>query len=226
MIGVTVILVLTVVLPRFKSLFAESQASLPWITRAVLALGDFINDYGLYCAFLVVLLVLVVVKIWRDPARAEEMDRRLLQSRWTFGLIAKAQTARYLRTLGTLARSGVPLPDATQVALGMLHNRALAAAGRAVHTGLRQGASFSALLHRAALFPPAAVQLARVGEETGRLEDLLIEAADTLDREAQGTLDRLLSVFVPLTTIVMGALVAGLIASILVGILSLNDLAY
>jgi general secretion pathway protein F len=70
------------------------------------------------------------------------------------------------------------------------------------------------------------VQLARVGEETGRLDELLIEAADALDRESQGTIDRLLSVMVPCITIVMGAIVAGLIASVLVGILSLNDLAF
>jgi general secretion pathway protein F len=76
------------------------------------------------------------------------------------------------------------------------------------------------------VFPKAAVQLARVGEETGRLSELLIEAADTLDREAQATLERLLSVLVPAITIVMGALVAALIASVLVGILSLNDLAF
>jgi len=65
-----------------------------------------------------------------------------------------------------------------------------------------------------------------VGEETGRLDELLVEAADSLDREAQGTLDRLLSVMVPSITIAMGAIVAGLIASVLVGILSLNDLAF
>jgi general secretion pathway protein F len=82
------------------------------------------------------------------------------------------------------------------------------------------------LLDRAAVFPKAAVQLARVGEETGRLQELLVEAADTLDREAQDTIDRLLSVLVPGITIVMGAIVAALIASVLVGILSLNDLAF
>jgi general secretion pathway protein F len=91
---------------------------------------------------------------------------------------------------------------------------------------LKEGQDLSVLLDRARIFPKAAVQLARVGEETGRLDELLIEAADTLDRESQGTMDRLLSILVPSITIIMGAIVAALIASVLVGILSLNDLAF
>jgi general secretion pathway protein F len=226
MILLTVILVLTVVLPRFKSLFRESQAQLPWATRAVLALGDFVGAYGWLCAAVIVIGSVSLYRAWHDPVRGPQLALYLLKARWTFGLIAKTQTSRFLRTIGTLSRSGVPLPQATSVALGMLQNRALLSAAQDVHTRLKEGQSLSVLLDRAAIFPKAAVQLARVGEETGRLAELLIEAADALDRESQGTIDRLLSVLVPSITIVMGAIVAALIASVLVGILSLNDLAF
>jgi general secretion pathway protein F len=226
MILLTVVLVLTVVLPRFKTLFDESQVQLPWATRGVLALGDFVSAYGWYCAAATVLGVIALTRAWLDPNTGPRLDMRLLRARCTFGLIAKTQTSRFLRTIGTLSRNGVPLPQATSVALGMLHNRALLAAATEVHERLKQGHDLSMLLDRAAVFPKAAVQLARVGEETGRLQELLVEAADTLDREAQDTIDRLLSVLVPGITIVMGAIVAALIASVLVGILSLNDLAF
>lgn len=226
MILTTVVLVLTVVLPRFRTLFQESQVQLPWPTRAVLALGDFVGDYGWFCAGATVVVIATLHRLWHDPIRGPKLSLRVLRAPWTFGLIAKTQTSRFLRTIGTLARSGVPLPQATQVALGMLQNRALLSAAQTVHIRLKEGLALSVLLDRAQLFPKAAVQLARVGEETGRLDDLLIEAADTLDREAQGTLERLLSVLVPSITIVMGAIVAALIASVLVGILSLNDLAF
>jgi general secretion pathway protein F len=226
MIMVTVILVLTVVLPRFRSLFQESQVQLPWVTRAVLALGDFISAYGWLCVAIVLVASFALYRAWHDAVRGPRLALGLLQARWTFGLIAKTQTSRFLRAIGTLARSGVPLPQATSVALGMVQNRALLAAAREVHTQLKEGQDLSTLLDRANIFPKAAVQLARVGEETGRLDELLVEAANTLDREAQGTIDRLLSVMVPSITIVMGAVVAGLIASVLVGILSLNDLAF
>jgi general secretion pathway protein F len=226
MILVTMILVLTVVLPRFRTLFQESQAQLPWATRGVLALGDFVGAYGWLCAAIIISGAFFLYRSWLDPVRGPRLALRLLKARWTFGLIAKTQTSRFLRTVGTLARSGVTLPQATSIALGMLQNRALLAAGREVHTRLKEGQDLSLLLDRARLFPKAAVQLARVGEETGRLDEMLIEAADALDRESQGTIDRLLSVMVPSITIVMGAIVAGLIASVLVGILSLNDLAF
>jgi general secretion pathway protein F len=226
MILLTVILVLTVVLPRFRSLFQESQVQLPWPTQAVLALGDFVGTYGWFCAAVISIGAFAGYRLWHDPVRGPRLSLRLLKARWTFGLIAKTQTSRFLRTIGTLSRSGVPLPQATSVALGMLQNRALLRAAQDVHTRLKEGQALSTLLDRADLFPKAAVQLARVGEETGRLDELLIEAADTLDRESQGTIDRLLSVLVPGITIVMGAIVAGLIASVLVGILSLNDLAF
>lgn len=226
MILLTVILVLTVVLPRFKSLFADSQVQLPWATRGVLALGDFVGAYGWYCVALVVIGALAMIRAWGDPVSGPRLDGWLVRARWTLGLIGKTQTSRFLRTIGTLARSGVPLPQATEVALGMLQNRALLSAARGVYEELKQGQDLSVLLDRATLFPKAAVQLTRVGEETGRLDELLVEAADVLDREVQGTLDRLLSILVPSITIVMGAIVAALIASVLVGILSLNDLAF
>jgi general secretion pathway protein F len=226
MICLTLVLVLTVVLPKFRSLFAESQVALPVPTKIVLALGDFTRNYGWMVTLGIALGAIALARAWHDPRLGRQMDLRLLRSRWTFGLVAKTQTSRFLRTLGTLARNGVPLPQATGVALGMLSNRALLSAAQEVHERLKQGEDLSRLLDRAELFPKAAVQLARVGEETGRLQDLLVEAADTLDREAQGTIDRLLSVLVPTITIVMGAVVAALIASVLVGILSLNDLAF
>jgi general secretion pathway protein F len=226
MIVLTLILVLTVVLPKFKALFAESQVNLPLPTQIVLTLGDWVRDYGLIAAVSILLGVVLLARAWRDPISGPKWDLRLLKARWTFGLIAKTQTSRFLRTVGTLSGNGVPLPQATNVALGMLSNRALLAAARDVHERLKQGNDLSQLLDGTKIFPKAAVQLCRVGEETGRLAELLIEAADTLDREAQSSIDRLLSVLVPAVTIVMGALVAGLIASVLVGILSLNDLAF
>lgn len=226
MITATIAMVLTVILPRFKALFDESQTTLPLATRAVIALGDFVSSYGLFVLIAAFITLVVFHRAWRDPVRGERIDGRLLKSRWSFGLVAKIQTSRFLRTVGTLAQSGVPLPQAAGVAVGMLQNRALASAGRDVCQRLKQGESLSVLLGNSAVFPKPAAQLARVGEESGRLHEMLLEAADTLDREAQGTLERLLSILVPAITIAMGAIVAALIASVLVGILSLNDLAF
>lgn len=226
MIAATIAIVLTVILPRFKALFDESETKLPLATRAVIALGDAVGNYGLFVLIAAVVCMVAFYRRWHDPVRGERMDLRFLKSRWSFGLVAKIQTSRFLRTIGTLSQSGVPLPQAAGVAVGMLGNRALASAGRDVCQRLKQGESLSVILGSCVVFPKPAAQLARVGEESGRLHEMLLEAADTLDREAQGTLERLLSILVPAITIAMGAIVAALIASVLVGILSLNDLAF
>jgi general secretion pathway protein F len=124
-----------------------------------------------------------------------------------------------------LLANGVSLPSGIRIARGTMHNQALRAAADELHRRLREGESLAERLSQAGLFPQIAIQLARVGEETGRLEPMLYEAADILDRDAQRTLERLLVLLVPIVTITMGLLVAGLVASVLVGILSLNDLA-
>ncbi len=226
MILLTLVLLLTVVLPKFKALFAGSDVDLPWPTAAVLALGDAAKAFGLPVVIFIALLIIAFSIAWRGPRWGLPIERYLLRARWTFGLATNIQTSRYLRTIGALVRNGVPLPDATRIARGVMNNRALLAAADTVHEHLKQGEALSDLLDRAHLFPKTAVQLARVGEETGRMHELLTEAADTLDREAQRRLDRLLALLVPSVTIAMGALVAALIGSVLVGILSLNDLAF
>jgi general secretion pathway protein F len=91
---------------------------------------------------------------------------------------------------------------------------------------VQAGETFSTALGRAGHFPAVAVQLCRVGEETGHLEELLGSAADVLEDESQRTLERLLSLVVPVLTITMGLIVAGLISSVLIGLLSINELAF
>lgn len=225
MIAVTFTVVVFVVLPRFENLFAEAGTQLPLPTRLVLALGHGVSNYGLYVLAACIGLGMIIFKALRRPPIRLVVHRRLLTARWTLGLVGKLETARFLRTLATLLANGVSLPSGIRIARGTMHNEALRAAADELAKRLRQGESLAGRLSQAGLFPQIAVQLARVGEETGRLDPLLEEAADILDRDAQRTLERLLVLLVPTVTILMGLLVAGLVASVLVGILSLNDLA-
>jgi len=221
----TLVVLLTFVLPRFEILFAEAQSALPLATRIVLAAGRFVADDWWMLAIGVASAVSLLFVGLRTPTGRERVDRWLLQSRLTFGLPLTLNTARLLRTLGTLCQSGVPLPTALKVARGTLSNTHLVRAIQAVTGDVLAGEALSEALFRVKVFPPIAVQLARVGEETGRFEPLLLSAAAVLDEEAQWTLARILAIGVPLLTIVMGAMVAGLIGSVLIGLLSLNDLA-
>lgn len=222
----TLVILLAFVLPRFRTLFAESEAPLPWATRAVLGIGEFASQYGWLLAGLSACGLLIAQRYSASAAGRQRIDRWLLQSRLTVGLPAAIDTARMLRTLSTLLLNGVPLPAALRVSQGTLANSCLRAALVRVTTSVSAGEEFSSSLASVRAFPSEAVQLARVGEETGRLHELLSEAAAILETTAERILERLLASMVPAMTIVMGLMVAGLIGSVLIGLLSINDLAF
>lgn len=223
---VTIVLLLTVVLPRFEVLFAESEAELPLATRAVLSLGGFVSSYWWLLALAIGGVVASGIMFIRSPRGRSRVDRWLLKSRLVLGLPAMVDTARLLRTLSTLMGNGVQVASALRVAKRTLVNSRLREAVDEVTNRIKAGERTSAALAAVGVFPLQAVQLARVGEETGKMEELLLQAAIILEEESQLTLDRLLTLFVPLLTISMGIMIAGLIGSVLLGLLSINDLAF
>ena len=223
---ITLVVVLTIVLPRFEQLFAESEAPLPWSTRIVLSLGRVTADYG-WAIFLALAIVAVTFVMWaKSPHGRYQYDRWLLRTRLTLGLPAALNTARLLRTVGSLCKNGMPLSQALRISRGTVANRYLLEAVTEVTRDVQAGEAFSVAFARAGCFPAVAVQLSRVGEETGQLEELLQSAARVLEEEAHRMLERLLSLVVPLLTIGMGLVVAALIGSVLIGLLSINDLAF
>jgi general secretion pathway protein F len=225
-VTLTVVLLLTFVLPRFGALFAESETPLPWATRVVLATGSFVTAYWWLIALLVSALTAAAIYWIRSPRGRRRIDEFLLKSRLTLGLPAAIDTARMLRTLGTLLANGVQIGGALRIAGATLTNTRLRQGLDEAARNIKAGQSTSAALAAAQVFPAHAVQLARVGEETGRLEDLLLEAATILETESNLRLERLLALLVPLLTIGMGGLIAGLIGSVLIGLLSVNELAF
>jgi general secretion pathway protein F len=221
----TLILLLAFVLPRFEGLFAESSASLPWSTKVVMALGRWVADYWPFL-FSGALAAIAAAWYWlRTASGAERFDAWLLKSRLTLGIPASIGCARLLRTVASLQRSGTPLPTALKTARGTLSNRVLDRALGDVINRVQAGETLSASMERTKVFPPESVQLALVGEETGHLPDALDSAAGTLEEQTNLVLERALAMLVPGLTIVMGLVVAGLIGSVLMGLLSINDLA-
>jgi len=222
----TLTMLLIFVLPRFQAMFAESEAPLPWSTRAVLSIGQCIADYWWALALMAAAFTGAALLALRSPRGRRSLDRWLLSTRLTFGLPASINTACLLRTVSSLCGNGLPLPTALKIARGTLSNRCLFNALHEVMSAVRAGQPLSQALGRAELFPAIAVQLTRVGEETGKLDELLDSAATVLEEESQLRLERLLTLIVPLTTILMGLMVAALIGSVLIGLLSINDLAF
>ena len=222
----TLVVLLAFVLPRFEQLFVESEAPLPFATRLVLGLGRFIADFGAYLLIVCIAGAVAATRWLRSDRGRLALHRWMVRAKMLLGLPASIDTARLLRTLSTLLGNGLPLPAALRVARGTLSNLALRAALDEATRRVNAGERLHVALSEQKLFPPVAAQLARVGEETGKLDDLLLSAAEYLEESSNNTLERLLTLMVPALTVGMGLIVAALIGSVLVGLLSINDLAF
>ena len=223
--GLSLTLVLTYVLPAFKPLFAEAGKALPVSTQIVMAIGDAVAAYGWLMGLAVLLGVLGYRRAMKRPELRRRKDASLLRVPVLGRLITRIEAARFSRTLGTLLGNGVTLPASLAITGETLGNSAMAAAVGATAESVREGESLAELLTRTRLFPSLALHLVRVGEETGKLEAMLLRQADIYDREVQRVIDRLLAALVPLLTVGLGVLVGGMIASIMVAILKINELA-
>ena len=223
--GVSVAVLLTVVIPEFKPLFEDAGESLPLLTQVVMTVGAFIQDYWWAMALAAAGLVILGRQLLSVPSRRLVWDRWVLALPLFGDLVGKLETARLSRMLGTLLGNGVPMLEALSLARATLANRALAAAIARVADAVQRGGGLAGPLAESKLFPDLAVDLVRVGEESGHIETMLLKIADIYERESQRTIDRMITLLVPLLTIGLGALIAGIIASILFAILGVNSLA-
>ncbi len=224
--ALSVIILLTFVVPQFQRLFADAGKALPLATQIVIAVGEGFRHYWWAGLIVIGLIVMVVRQQLSQPESRARWDRWVLRLPLFGDLIAKVETARLSRTLGTLLGNGVSLLNALAIVRETLSNQVLAAALGEVAEHAKTGRGLAEPLQEAGNFPKLAVQMIRVGEETGQLQEMLIQVADTYDGEVQTAVKRLLTLLEPALILGLGVIVAGIIMSILVAILSLNELAF
>jgi general secretion pathway protein F len=223
--GLSIVVILVFVIPEFAPLFEDAGKPLPWITQIVLAAGEFLSTYWPLLVIGVAGAILAYRNALKKPEFRLRRDAFLLRLPLIGDLINKVELERFSRTLGTCLGNGVPLSTALGVAKDTAGNTMVARAIHAAAGRMREGEKLAEQLAQAKIFPPLALDLVRVGEETGRLEEMLLRQAEFCERNIKHTIDRLLAILTPALTILLGLLVAGLIASMLVAILSINDLA-
>jgi general secretion pathway protein F len=225
MVGVlgSLVLLLAYVVPQFVPIFEDMQVPVPWITSAVLALGEAISGWWWAGVGLAVIAVVGTQMRLRDPAARLAFHAKLLTMRVVGPLLLKVETARIARTLGTLLKNGVPLLASLTIARQVTGNRALDEALAQAAEQVKGGAGLGVALAQSGRFPRLALQMVQVGEEAGALDTLLLKVADTFDVESKRAIDRLLAALVPALTIVMTVLVAIIMAAILLPLLSLTS---
>jgi general secretion pathway protein F len=223
MIVVSVGFLMAVVVPQFQQLFDSLNAELPWYSKIVLELGLFTRDWWWAMLAGAGLLGLALAARLRRPDARRALDARLLRLRFAGDLVAKLDTARLARTLGTLVRNGVPLLTALTLSRPVLGNRVLAEAVDQAAEEVKTGSGLGHALGRRKVFPRLAVQMVQVGEESGELDTMLLKVADTFDQETANALDRLMAALVPALTVLMTAVVAVIILSVLLPIYDLTN---
>ena len=223
MVGLSLLFLLGFVVPQFAAMYDSLDAELPLFSKIVVNLGLFVRDWW------ILLVVLPVLALWwfdrkrRDPAFRARLDAWLLRQKFAGPLVAKIETARLARTLGTLLRNGVPLLTALGIGRNVLGNRVLADAVEAAGDEVKNGIGLSTALGRSKVFPRLALQMIQVGEESGALDSMLLKTADTFDTETGLALDRMLAALVPVVTLLLAMIVGVVILAVLTPIYDLTN---
>jgi general secretion pathway protein F len=220
----SVMVLLVWVVPQFQQTFAQAGKALPLPTQVVIFVGTGLRKYWWLIALIVAAVVWLIRRRLARPEVRFRWDRRLLRLPLLGDLLAKVEVARLARTLATLLGNGVTLLAGLSIVKDTMTNSVLASALDGVVTRLREGKGFGRPLIETGLYPRLATQMILVGEESGRLEEMLQRVADVYDREVQLAVRRFLAVLEPVLILSLAVLIGGIVLSILVGVMAMSEL--
>jgi general secretion pathway protein F len=215
MVGFSLLFLLGYVVPQFAAMYENLDAELPLFSRFVLGLGGFVSNWWW------LLVAIPALALWwfdrkrREPAFRAKFDEWLLRQKLAGPIVAKMETARLARTLGTLLKNGVPLLTALGIGGRILGNQALIADVENASADVKNGIGLSTALAKGKRFPRLALQMIQVGEESGALDTMLLKTADTFEGETSQALDRMLAALVPVITIVLAFVIGFVILAVL-----------
>ena len=224
--GAAVVVLLTFVVPKFTQIFSDMGEALPLPTVILLAISNGLIKYW-WLIILFIAAVFFSVKRYIKSEKGRKTWDGLKFSVPVFGnLYKEVAVSRFSRTLGTLLKSGVPILNAFQIVKGTLGSDKISDIISSVREAARKGKGISESLKKSDIFPPIAVHMVTVGEETGRLDEMLIKIADRFDIEVRTTVKRMLSLLEPALILLMGLVVGFIVIAMLLAIFSINELPF
>jgi general secretion pathway protein F len=215
---------MTFVIPRFAIIFKDLGQAIPLPTQILLEVSGAVVSYW-WIGVLVALAAVLGWRMWTSSAEGRlAWDQTLLRLPLIGGLTLKVETARFARTLGTMLKSGVPVLGAMAVVGDMMSNQAIGGAVSRLADVVKRGGTIASGMKEHTAFPALAVHMVRVGEETGRLEEMLLKVAETFETDVRTELKRVLGLLEPAIILGMGVLVAFIVVAMLLAIFSINEI--
>ena len=215
---------LVFVVPSIVEVFDTSGQELPGITKAMIWVSEFLQNWWGLLLLSAAATFLAIKKVLSIPLYKRQFHMFLLRIPVIGKLVRGLNTARFSRTLSILSSSGVPVLDALQLAAPVVANLPMQDAVIDAAEKVREGSSIYAALDRSKLFPPMTLHLISSGERSGNLEDMLDKAAEQQERELELTIATFMGLFEPLLIVAMGGIVLLIVLSILLPIINMNDL--
>ncbi len=224
--GASIIILLTFVIPRFAKIFADMGQAIPLPTQIMLSISQMVRSYWWALGGAILLGWYGFRAYIKSGEGKVSWDRVKLGLVVIGNLVRQIEVARVSRTLGTLLQSGVPILQAIQIVRETVNNEIIARSISEVHTGVKQGGGISKTLQTLKVFPPLAIHMIAVGEETGKLDEMLIKIAENYEVSLQNALKRFINLLEPMIILIMGAVVGFIVVSMLLAIFSINEMPF
>lgn len=219
----SVIIMITFVIPKFAAIFENAGAPIPLPMRIMLGLSSILTGYWWLILGALIGGIFLFRRVLRSKEGRMRWDRRMLNLPLAGNLLRKIEVSRFSRTLGTLLKSAVPMIQSVNIVKEVINNRVISSSMDPIISGIKKGEGLAKPVKDSKTFPAFAVHLLEVGEETGRLDDMLLQIADTYERELRTAIKRLIALFEPAMILVMGLLIGAMVVSMLYSIFSIND---
>lgn len=224
--GISIIILLTFVIPKFSIIFSDMGEAIPLPTQFLLGLSEVLRGYWWVVLGGLAGLYFLFRQYVRTAAGRLKLDKYKLNFPVSGDLVRKVEVARFTRTLGTLVRSGVPILQALNLVKEIIGNEVIASSMGRVYDRVKEGGRLSRPLAETGIFPPLAVEMVTVGEETGKLDEMLLRVADNYDKAVRNTIKRLISLLEPAMILAMGLVVGFIVVSMLMAIFSVNEIPF
>ncbi|MBP1608137.1 MAG: type secretion system protein [Acidobacteria bacterium] len=223
-VGTASMIILTLfVVPRFSSIFKDMGIPMPLPMVILRGISAVISGYWWAFLALIILAFFYIRRILATPEGRLNWDRRLLRIPLIGNVLRKVEVARFARTLGTLLHGGVPLLQSMNIVRDIISNQGIASTIDPIRNGIKKGEGITSPMKQSGVFPPLAMHLIEVGEESGRLDTMLVQVAEVYDTEVRDGIKNLISFFEPALILLMGLAIATIVVSMLMAIFSIND---